>query len=597
MVKKVFNFLLLCFLFFSCENRSSRTLLSEIEPLLSDRAEEALARLSTIDTTGLNTSKLKADYALLYAMALDKNWIDTTNEDVVMPAIRYYDKRRPVSQRAKPYYYLGRIQYNGYHYDEAIVSFMRANQYSESLDDHRFKALTWIALANTYTKTSVYSDALNALGKAREESIACGDSLLLFSIDYYTAQSLVNTGRFSEATTAYEVLTKNDNEYARMIPQVYTDYAMFLITPPNQEYEEAKALYNKYLHLSGRFRTLQQLGMYTLCLAKTGETAKADIFLEELKKLSTNDSSVFLYTCSQIAALRGNYPSAYSTLYTYQQCLDKTVQLRLRQSAVRAQRDYFKLETASANKEAAQQKTLFLLISLLFVLAALWSFFSIRKYREKITRQNHDLMETVKEIIALRRTNQKKEEDIKQLLEKGVADEKTINRAIQQNDMLTQQLADVSEELCNIKESQQHIKQEFFLINQENFKELSSLCSTFYKNEGKSSQANTVCSEVRGYLKNIGLGASRYPILEKRVNELFNNVMKHLRQEHPNHREPFFQIACYLFAGFKIRTIALVLDQNEQNLYKTRSLLRKEVEATRTPHQNDFLTLLDGTSV
>ena len=85
-------------------------------------------------------------------------------------------------------------------------------------------------------------------------------------------------------------------------------------------------------------------------------------------------------------------------------------------------------------------------------------------------------------------------------------------------------------------------------------------------------------------------------MLEHKINEQFDMIMAHLRTEHPNHREQFFQTACYLFAGFKIRTIALLLHMSEQDVYQTKWRLKKEVESINTPHQIDFLTLLEGSS-
>ena len=102
-----------------------------VESYIQKCPDSALAVLRAIDTTTLNSRRLQAHYALLHAMALDKNWIDTIDENVVMPAVAYYNRHRPLSRRAKPYYYLGRIQYNGGRYDEAILSFTRAGEYAE----------------------------------------------------------------------------------------------------------------------------------------------------------------------------------------------------------------------------------------------------------------------------------------------------------------------------------------------------------------------------------------------------------------------------------------------------------------------------------
>lgn len=97
--------------------------LQEVETFLQDRPDSALAALRALDTTKLNTRALRAHYALLYAMALDKNWIDTTDTGVIMPAVSYYSRHKSLDRRAKAYYYLGRIQQNAKQFDEAGVFF------------------------------------------------------------------------------------------------------------------------------------------------------------------------------------------------------------------------------------------------------------------------------------------------------------------------------------------------------------------------------------------------------------------------------------------------------------------------------------------
>ena len=203
-----------------------------------------------------------------------------------------------------------------------------------------------------------------------------------------------------------------------------------------------------------------------------------------------------------------------------------------------------------------------MMLLILFVGAATISILSlVRRFREKVQQQNRALMETAQDIMALRRANEILSSD----------KEKAFARQVS-------------------------LRQEYFLLNQESYKELSDLCNTYYKNDGQTSESSAVCGEVRGLMKRLGIGADRYSILEQRVNETFDHVMDHFRKEHPNHREQFFQATCYLFAGFKIRTIALLLHLGEQDIYRLKWRLKKEVEKAETPHQKDFLTLLKGSS-
>lgn len=76
----------------SCASRQTAATLNDVETYIQSRPDSALATIRAIDTTTLTTRSLRAHYALLHAMALDKNWIDTTDVGVVMPAVEYYAK-------------------------------------------------------------------------------------------------------------------------------------------------------------------------------------------------------------------------------------------------------------------------------------------------------------------------------------------------------------------------------------------------------------------------------------------------------------------------------------------------------------------------
>ena len=527
-----------------CGSRQAETVLDDVESYIQARPDSALTVLRALDTTTLNSQKLRAHYALLHAMALDKNWIDTTDAGVVMPAVKYYDRHRPIANRAKPYHYLGRIQFNGRHYAEAIVSFTRAREYAAGLDDDRFKALNEIALANTYNATSAYEEALSALEEAEPFGIRCQDTMVLYTIIFDKAQYLINLKRFHEADSLFKELVQEDNSFVRRFPGVLSSYALFLVTPPNQDYEKARALFEKVIHKSGTLGSEQYWSVYALCLANTGDVERAKKMLSQIENRKTARHTSTSHVQSLVAAKEKDYEQAYYYLQKNRDQLNIEVQERLRQSSVKAQRDYYLLQKESLQKENRMRSWIIALLLLLIAAAAIAAGTIIKRYREKVRRQNQALMEAVQDLL----------------------------------------------------EKNEDLRQEYIHLGQENFKALSDLCNTYYKNEGRASQANVVCGEGRGLLKKMGLGNDQYPVLEQRVNEQFDQIMKHFRAEHPNHREPFYRTTCYLFAGFKTRTIALLLDLDEQEIYRLKWRIKNAVEQAKTSHQKDFLTLLTGPS-
>ena len=95
--------------------------LHKADVYMDEHPELALEALETIDTYALTTRKTQAKYALLYSMALDKNYIDVTNDSIIAPAIAYYKNHGSSDDKLKVNYYWGRIAMNAGEYENAII--------------------------------------------------------------------------------------------------------------------------------------------------------------------------------------------------------------------------------------------------------------------------------------------------------------------------------------------------------------------------------------------------------------------------------------------------------------------------------------------
>ena len=133
-----------------CCGGHTAAVLDDIETYIQARPDSALAVLRTLDTLSLKTAKDRAHYALLHAMALDKNWIDTTDVNVVMPAVAYYDRHPSGLRKAKAWYYLGRIQENGGDFPSANISYLKAEKSADGTTDDYFLSVLYQSLSNTY---------------------------------------------------------------------------------------------------------------------------------------------------------------------------------------------------------------------------------------------------------------------------------------------------------------------------------------------------------------------------------------------------------------------------------------------------------------
>lgn len=537
--------------------RKTATALNAASACIDAQPDSALTIIRTIDTTHLSSRALRARYALLHAIALDKNWIDTTDVGVVMPAVQYYDRRKPLTSRAKPWYYLGRIQYNDHNYDEAIISFIRAKDYAETMNDNRFKALINQAIADTYRQNHIFDEALSYANAAYKYELLAEDTSLIEGTLFSIAILQNNSKNYAKADSILSHLL-HDYTNPHLRSAILSCYAQLSATY-EKNYKKSVTLFEQAIAEGNGLDNYNSWGAYAYSLYQAGEQKKSERIFTDMEKAGLKNQFVYQIWKSRIEQMEGNYQQAFYLLDGAIQEQTEGITKLLKQSVIKAQRDYFTLQSEALKKENQLRKWINLLFALTFMALAATAITLVRRYRENVQRKNQQLMETAQELIEQR-----------------------------------QAIHALSAEIHHTTQQQIRLRQDLFHFNQESFKELSTLCNTYFKTEGHSSQANSVCGEVRGLLKHLGLGKDLYPILERRINEQFDQMMIHFRAEHPEHREQFFQTTCYLFAGFKTRTIALLLHRDEKDIYQIRWRLKKEIESNPTPHQKDFLTLLNG---
>ena len=108
---KALLLILLSAVFSGCiPTKVSRTL-KDVESYITERPDSALSVLQSIGNTNLRSNRVRAHHALLQAMALDKNYIDVTDDSLASVALSYYSRKGPEKYEARALYYLGLSYY------------------------------------------------------------------------------------------------------------------------------------------------------------------------------------------------------------------------------------------------------------------------------------------------------------------------------------------------------------------------------------------------------------------------------------------------------------------------------------------------------
>lgn len=156
---------ILCVILAGCGGKSAGLRLEEAGRVMETSPDSALLILEGVSGAELRGDELKARYALLKSMALDKNYIDATDFDILRPAMEYFANHGKQDEKMRTLYYQGRIYQNRGEPDEALNSFAEALTV-KSVTDSATMARAYIAMA------VIYLDAYNPEALAESASRA-----------------------------------------------------------------------------------------------------------------------------------------------------------------------------------------------------------------------------------------------------------------------------------------------------------------------------------------------------------------------------------------------------------------------------------------
>lgn len=560
----VIIFLLMSFLLVSCDNRQTKSLLQDVETYIQERPDSALRVLRKVDSLTLNTMALRARYSVLFAMALDKNYIDTTALSILEPTVAYYEKFGSPKDKMLSYYYLGRIYSNRKDYPNAVIYYLQALRES-SADDYYHKGLAYEALANAYSASFNNEEELRNAILAHDCFDKIRDKNLALS-RYKIAQAYHNNEQFDLADSLYSSVYSGLDSTSKLAFYAMEDQVSNDLQREGPDVERDIKLLEYVAEHRGNL-TLTSYYEYAYILLLIGEKVTAENILSQLSE--SEESVETMEIRYRIAEYEENDEEALTLLKSMLSYQNDVVKKQLAQSVFKAQSDYYRLnaEVSEQKSTIANQRSIIFLIVGLMIVGSLYIAFMKRKIA--LSREKERLTQAVEESERLLETVMNRAKQEKEERDKNIFDLKSLNEREQDK----------------IKE----LRDMYVSLYQKRFYEIGKYydaASSHRLESIKEKAYHDVISSTQALFEEIASGSEGQKKFEARINAELDDIVSKIRSDFPKLKDDDIRFICYLIVGFDTSTISFLMDISKENVRVKKHRLREKLNGYSGPNEN-----------
>ncbi len=552
------------FLLVSCDNRQTKSLLQDVETYIQERPDSALRVLRKVDSLTLNTKALRARYSVLFAMALDKNYIDTTALSILEPTVAYYEKFGSPKDKMLSYYYLGRIYSNRKDYPNAVIYYLQALRES-SADDYYHKGLAYEALANAYSASFNNEEELRNAILAHDCFDKIRDKNLALS-RYKIAQAYHNNEQFDLADSLYSSVYSGLDSTSKLAFYAMEDQVSNDLQREGPDVERDIKLLEYVAEHRGNL-TLTSYYEYAYILLLIGEKVTAENILSQLSE--SEESVETMEIRYRIAEYEENDEEALTLLKSMLSYQNDVVKKQLAQSVFKAQSDYYRLnaEVSEQKSTIANQRSVIILIAGLMMAGLLYIVFMKRK--TALICEKDRLAQAVEESEKLLETVRNRAKQEKEERDKDIFDLKSLNER----------------ERDKIKE----LRDMYVSLYQKRFYEIGKYydaASSHRLESIKEKAYHDVISSTQALFEEIASGSEGQKKFEARINAELDDIVSKIRSDFPKLKDDDIRFICYLIVGFDTSTISFLMDISKENVRVKKHRLREKLNGYSGPNEN-----------
>ena len=540
-----FVFIFLSFILLSCRSYDVNRTLQDIDSYIMTRPDSALTVLEGMSRDVLRTERQRAHHALLHAMALDKNYIDVSEDSIASVAVNYYSRKGPMKYRARAYYYLGLAYYYQQDYDRAILEFTKAEKAAE-VSDSLYLGMTKSIQGHSYYETHNLEEVLNCFHKAYDIYSALSEYSKACSVMYKLISTYIAKLEFEKAEEMLLELLDNNELRGNLRLRTLALYAYLNVAKPDRNPNHSVQLYEQLIN-SNYSLSNNDFWAYSFALSLVGRIAESRDITSEL--FVSDTSSAAYYWQYLIAKYDNDYKRALAYLEESNFRDNKVIITALNQSLSLAQRDYYESESELAEYKAKGRTYALVSVVIICLLILALGYFAFCRYIKK----------------------QKDEKD----------------RYINYADEVSRQL----KALQTDADAMPALKRKYVELYKEKFESLRLLCDNYLLYQDRTDAEKKMYSRVVDMIDEIRGDKNCIGELEFILNKDLDGLMTALRRE-IKAKEVDYSIYAYSIIGFDATTISNLLDLSVNQVYIRKSRIKRQIENSGSENKTRFLEML-----
>lgn len=575
--------ILLCVLTLSsCASKDVTQALSRADELMWTKPDSALAVLESVDTLDLKTRAQRAEFSLLYTMTFDRNHLTIPNLHIIEPAVRYYERHGSKDTKMKMYFYLGVAQYDTGDLESAIVSYIRAKEYSLYSDNLMFKGLISFVISDVFFSDKNYPESISYCKEACDYFAQAKDSLRLWSTTGCLASYYLNAEDWTKADSLYSVFFSQPILDTAIYSRQLFNLAWSNIFRPDFNPQESVDLFEKSISKYNGKPSVNDYCVYAYASEMLGNTEVADDIVGQLERAGA-DSVVLDTWRYRIFKHKGNYKDALALLEQTVRAQDSEILKTIDQSVALAQSDYYESKSLLLDKDRriqSQSKWIVLLLCLLLVV----SFVIIHSILKRKWQFQIEEMSSINEAVGNR---------LKDAILCSEERQQSINVLVSENELAKRKIENLSDKLYVAQSEQMivNLRNKYIQAYKGQYHQLNDLCHKYWEASRLSKGGkDKIYAEVKKIVA--VLDEQNQKQLEAMIDDSLDGMMSKLRLAMPGTNEKDFRFIALIILGFDTKTIARIMKYNVGTVYTKRSNIKEKLQKIECEEKELVLALI-----